>query len=80
MNKDKTKSCKQLNRKASLVIISSQIKTARGKKVASTAITATFTTTVANTNVQPQFQSVKLRPFITLPKYIPQENQRGSEQ
>ena len=47
---------------------------ARGKKVASTAITTTFTTTVVNINVQPQFQSVKSRPFITLPKYIPQEN------
>ena len=51
-----------------------------GKKVASTAITTTFTTTVVNTNVQLQFQSVKSRPFITLQKYIPQENQCGSEQ
>ena len=33
-----------------------------------------------NTNVQLQVQSVKSRPFITLPKYIPQENQCGSEQ
>ena len=52
----------------------------RGKKVASTAITTMFSTTVVNTNVQPQFQSVKSRPFITLQKYIPQENQCGSEQ
>ena len=65
---------------ASLVTISSQIKTARGKKVVSTAIAPTFTTTVVNTNVQQQFQSVKSTPFITLPKYIPQENQCGSEQ
>ena len=52
----------------------------RGKKVAITAITTFFTTTVINANVQTQFQSVKSRPFITLPKYIPQENQCGSEQ
>ena len=44
------------------------------------ATTTTFTTTVVNTNVQLQFQSVKSRPFITLQKYIPQENQCGSEQ
>ena len=60
--------------------IASQIKTARGKKVASTAVATTFTTTVVNTNVQPQFQSVKLRPFITLQKYISEENQCGRVQ
>ena len=60
MNKDEIKSCKQLaNKKVSLglpslVTISSQIKDcARGKMVASTAITTTLTTTVVNTNVQP---------------------------
>ena len=42
----------------------------RGKKVASTAITTTSTTTVVNTNIQPQVQSVKSSPFIILPKYI----------
>ena len=42
--------------------------------------TTTFTTAAVNTNVQLQIQSVKSRPFITLPKYIPQENQCGSEQ
>ena len=52
----------------------------RGKKVASTAITTMFSTTVVNTNVQPQFQSVKSRPFITLPIHISQENQCGSQQ
>ena len=57
MNKDEMKSCRQLNKKASLVNIASQINTAVGKKVASTAITTTFT--IVNTNVQPQFQSVK---------------------
>ena len=51
-----------------------------GKKVTVTAITTTSTTTVVNTNVQPQVQSVKPRPFITMPIYIPQENQRGSNQ
>ena len=44
----------------------------RRKKVASTAVTATSTTTVANINVQLQVQLVKSRPFIALPKYIPQ--------
>ena len=34
---------------------------------------------LVNENVQLQVQSVKLRTFITLPKYIPQENQCGSE-
>ena len=52
----------------------------KGKKVASPAVTTTFTTTIVNTDVQPQLQSVKSRPFITLPKYISQENQCGSEQ
>ena len=52
----------------------------RRKKVASSAITTAFTTTVVNTNVQLQFQSVKLRLFITLQKHIPQENQCGREQ
>ena len=65
MNKEKIKSCRQLNKKASLVTIASQIRTARGKKVASTAVTTTFTTTIVKTNVQPQFQSVKSRSFIT---------------
>ena len=62
--------------------ILSQIKNVqtRGKKVASTAITTTSTTTVVNTNVQTQVQLVKSRKFFTLPKYISQENQRGSEQ
>ena len=50
------------------------------RRVASTAITTTFTTIVVNTNVQLQFQSVRLRPFISLPKDIPQENQCGSQQ
>ena len=50
------------------------------RRVASTAITTAFTTTVVNTNVQQQFQSVKSRPFISLPKHIRQENQCGSEQ
>ena len=48
------------------------------RRVASTAITTAFT--VVNTNVQQQFQSVKSRPFISLPKHIRQENQCGSEQ
>ena len=52
----------------------------KGKKVASPAITTTFTATVVNTNVQLQLQSVKSIPFITLPKYLSQENQCGSEQ
>ena len=67
--------------------IPSQIKNVqtRGKKVASTTITTTTitttsTTTVVNTNVQTQVQLVKSRNFFTLPKYISQENQRGSEQ
>ena len=60
----------QLDKKDSLVTISSQIKTARRKKFASTAITTTFTTTVVNTNVQLQFQLVNTRPFITLPTKI----------
>ena len=37
-----------------------------------------FTITVVNTNAQPQLQSVS--PFMTLPKYIPQQNQCGSKQ
>ena len=52
----------------------------RGKKVASTAITTTSTITVINSNLQAQVQSVKSRPFITLAKYIPLENQCGSKQ
>ena len=67
MNKDEIKSCKQFNKKASLVTVR-----------LSTAITTT--TTAVKTNIQPQFQSVKSRPFITLPKYIPQKKQFGSEQ
>ena len=63
-------------RKGSLA--TSQIQT-RGTKVASTAVTITSTTTVVNTNVQVQVQLVKARPFIVLPKYIPQENQCDSE-
>ena len=52
---------------------------ARGKKVACTAVTITFTTTVVNTNFQPQFWSVKSKPFVIFPQgnyylYIPQEN------
>ena len=35
---------------------------------------AITTSTVVNANVQPQFQLVKSRTFITLPAYIPQEN------
>ena len=67
MNKDKIKSCGQLNRKTSPVTLSSQIKNLQEwKKVASTAVTTTFTTTVVNTNVQPQFQSVKSSRIITL--------------
>ena len=77
MNKDEIKSCGELNRKASPVTLSSQIKTLQEwKKVASTALTTTFTTTVVNTNVQPQFQSVKSSPFITLQKYILQKTNK----
>ena len=62
--------------------ISSQIKIVQttGKRVSNTAITTTFTATVVNRNVQLHVQSVKSRPFVTLPKYITQENQRVSEQ
>ena len=42
----------------------------RGKNVASTAITTTSTNATVNTDIQPQVQSVKSSPFITLPKYI----------
>ena len=52
----------------------------RGKKVPSNVITTTFTTTAVNAYARLQFQSVNSRPFIILPKYIPQENQWDSEQ
>lgn len=41
--------------------------------------TAITTSTVVNANLQPQFQLVKSRTFITLPAYIPQANQGGSK-
>ena len=64
-------------RKASLVTSHTQT---RGEKVASTAInTSSTTTAVVNTNVQVQVQLVKSRSIIVLLKYIPRENQCGSE-
>ena len=61
--------------------ISSQIKTVRQEgRLTVTAITTTSTTIVVNINVQPKVQSVKPRPFIAMPIYIPQENQCGSNQ
>ena len=48
-----------------------------GKKVTVTAITTTPICCHTNST---QVQSVKPRPFITMPIYIPQENQRGSNQ
>ena len=72
----KPKSNHLSQRKGSLA--TSQIQ-AKGNKVASIAITTTSTTTVVNTNVQVKVQLVKSRPFVVLPKYIPQENQRSSE-
>ena len=68
----KPKSNHLSQRKGSLA--TSQIQ-AKGNKVASIAITTTSTTTV----VQVKVQLVKSIPFIVLPKYIPQENQRSSE-
>ena len=47
-----------------------------GRKVASTAITTTFITTVVNANGQPQVQLVKPRPFITLPTYVRQKKKQ----
>ena len=43
---------------------------ARGKKVASTGVTITSTTTVVNTYTQALIQPVEQNAFITLPKYI----------